>query len=245
MRFYNLGGDFMKKTCIALLVIFLTFILVLACTPEKKSDYAAEINEKGKITAQADSQLAANKFDEAAATYQKALSELNTLKQKIPAGDPSVAFLDTLINTTKNKLDKIPAAKQQYEAKIAAETKKLEVIPEVKPEAKPKAKPKAKVEQVPKAQPKAKPEVKEEAKPEAKTEVKSEPQTKAQEPVKWKVVYRGTLASGEAEWHIMCGENLARIVRQDPKKKEKAYLGGYGGKWYDTLQEAAVATCSQ
>jgi hypothetical protein len=250
----------MKRTVVAISVMFFTIILFLACAPEKKPDFTSEINAKGKIVAEADAMLAANKFDEAAATYQRTLSELSTLKQKVPAGDPALAALDTLVNTTKGKLDNIPAAKQQYEAKIAAETKKPEVAPEVKPEAKPevkpeaklevkpKAKPKTKVEPVTKAAPKAKPEIKEEAKPEAKSEnqTKAEPVVEPQkkEPIKWKVVANSKLPTGEAEWHILCNESFARIVRQDPKK-EKPYMAGYGGQWYKSLQEAAAASCAQ
>lgn len=245
-------------------IFFVSFLsllcsVFLACAPEKKIDYSPEINEKAKIAAEADARLAANKFDDAAATYQKAVSELNALKQRIPPGDPSLASLDTLINATKSKIDGIPAAKQQYEAKIAAETKKPEVIPEVKPEikaevkeeVKPEAKPKAKVA-TPKTKTKDAPAAKKEVKQETKTEIKSEPQTKVpepavelkKEPVKWRVVANSKLKTGEAEWHILCGDNLARIVRQDPQK-EKQYLGGYGGSWYGTLKEAAEAACSK
>lgn len=254
----------MKRTTVVISVMFFTIILFLACASEKKPDFTAEINAKGKIAADADALLAANKFDEAAVAYQRALSELNILKQKIPASDPALAALDTLINTTKGKLDGIAAARQQSEAKIAAETKKPEVAPEVKPEAKPevkpetkpevkpKAKPKTKVEPVTKSAPKAKPEIKEEVKPEAKAEVKSEPQTKAEpvvepqkkEPIKWKVVANSKLPTGEAEWQILCNESFARIVRQDPKK-EKPYMAGYGGQWYKSLPEAAAASCAQ
>ncbi len=138
-----------------------------------------------------------------------------------------------MVNGIKAKLEKVVTAKQEFEAKAAAEAKKAEA----KPEAKPKAKAKAKEETVTKA----------------KTEVKKETQTTKEaavaapakkEPVKWKVVYRGQKA-GETEWHILCGESLARIVRQDTKKKEKAYQGGFGGQWYDKLDEAAVAACSK
>jgi hypothetical protein len=219
----------MKRMVFAATAVLVMFSLFLGCAQEKKPDYNAEINAQGKIVAEADAKLAANKFDEAAADYQKAWADLDTLKQKIPAGDPSLTALETMIDGIKAKLEKVAAAKQEFAAK-AAEAKKAE--------AKPEAKPKAKAE----------------IKTKAKAEVKSEAQTKNEaavaepakkEPVKWKVVYRGTLKTGEAEWHILCGENLARIVRQDPRKKEKAYQGGFGGKWYDKLDEAAVAACSK
>ena len=222
----------MKRMVFIATAVFVMFSLFLGCAQEKKPDYNAEINEKGKIVAEADAKLAANKFDEAAVTYQRTLSELDALKQKIPAGNPSLASLETMVSGIKNKLEKVASAKQEFEAKAAAEAKKAGAKPEAKPVVKPKAKAEIKT----------------------KTEVKSEMQTKKEavvaepakkEPVKWKVVYRGTLKTGETEWHILCGESLARIVRQDPKKKEKAYQGGFGGKWYDKLNEAAVAACSK
>jgi len=239
----------MNKRGLIVLSVLIGLGLLIACAQEKKPDYRAEISEKGKIVAEAEAQLAANKFDEAAATYQKALTELNALKQKVPTADPSQASLETMISGAKAKLDQIPAAKQQYEAKIAAE-KKADVQPEKKPEVKPAAKPKASVE---KMRPPAAP-AKREAKPEVKGEAKGEAQTKAPEavteqkktePVKWKVVYRAVLQTGDIEWHILCGEKLTRVIKQDPKKAEKGYLAGYGGKSYDKLNEAAIAVCSQ
>ncbi len=236
----------MKRMFFVASLMLIMFSLFLGCTQEKKPDYTAEINEKGKVAAEADAKLAANKFDEAAVTYQRALSELDALKQKIPAGDPSLASLETMVSGIKNKLEKVASAKQEFEAKAAAEAKKAEAKPEAKPEVKPKVKPSAKADQELKKQPKTKTETKSEVKGETQTKTKMavvEPQKK--EPVKWKVIYRGTAKTGEAEWHILCGESLARIVRQDPKKTEKAYQGGFGGKWYDKLEEAAVAACSK
>jgi hypothetical protein len=223
-------------------LMLVVFSLFLGCAKEKKPDYTLEINEKGIIAAEADAKFAANKFDEAIVTYQKALSELAALKQKIPAGDPSLAPLETMVSGIKDKLEKVASAKQEFEAKASAEAKKKEAKPEVKP----KAKPAVKTVQELNAQPKTKIETTSEVKVEAQTKKEAvvvEPAKKA--PVKWKVVYRGTMKTGETEWHILCGESLARIIRQDTKKTEKAYQGGFGGQWFDKMDEAAVAACSK
>ena len=157
------GRDLYKgKLAFIVSVLFLTMSLFLACGQEKKADYMSQINEKNKIVAEADAQLAANKFDEAEAGYKKALSEYDALRQKIPVGDPYLKTLETITGEIKGKIEKIPAAKKDYESKITPETKKQEPAPEEKPvmksKAKPKQKPDTKREIIPETKPKAKTE---------------------------------------------------------------------------------------
>lgn len=163
-------GDLRKrKLAFIVSAFFLTMSLFLACGQEKKPDYMSQINEKNKMVAAADAQLAENKFDEAEAGYKKALFEYDTLRKKIPAGDDSLKTLETITDEIKEKLEKIPAAKKTYENKVALETK----TPEPKPEAISEVTPKVKPKQKPETKAQIKQESKHEDKPEIKPEIKA------------------------------------------------------------------------
>ena len=86
-------------------------------------------------------------------------------------------------------------------------------------------------------------ETRPDAQPKSGTVISDTPQKK--ETGKWLIVMRkkmmnkGTLSE---EYGIRCGDGVVRTVTYDPVKEQ--YLGGYGGNWYKTLNEAANAACS-
>lgn len=157
------------KLVVIVSVLFLIVIILGACGQEKKTDYTFRVNEINKIIADADAQLLAYKFDLATKNYKRALSECDALKQHVSNKDPAWKTLEMMTSEINGKIEKISAAKQRYEAKVASENK-LAARPETKPKTKPKTKAEAKVNIMSEIASGGKQEINEEAKPEEKQE---------------------------------------------------------------------------
>jgi len=161
--------EYKRKLVVIVSALFLIVIILGACGQEKKTDYTSQINEINKIIADADAQLLAYKFDVATKNYNRALSECDALKKHLSNGDPAWKTLEMMTSEINGKIEKISAAKQRYEAKVASENKPA-ARPKTKPQTKPKTKAEAKVKIKSGIVSGGKQEINEEAKPEEKQE---------------------------------------------------------------------------